>query len=1290
VAAIEGASFSISPVLPEGLELDSSTGVISGTASEKMAATQYTLTVEDAYDTFDRTITLSVGDRTPMEFVTPADQKVVLNGDFTLTLEAANVVGDEVTWEHVSGDLPAGIDFDAATGTFSGSATEFGVTSNVTIRATDAFGGEANRTFVFTVIQDGTPITLTAAGGKTRMGHAFDIAAPTAENLVGDFWYAAVGLEGTGLAVNRKTGQLEGKAAYAFEKDVTVTLEDVTGRKAEKTVKLVSAPAMTVAAQAAVALTYNKEPDAEKVTAPVAVNADGAVTWTHTGTLPSGLSVDPSTGMFTGKPKQLGTFGPIALIAADSLPGTASSKAVTITVTMNEDPIELAVQPFTTKIGYTIDTAVPVYDNHLGAVSFFSTDLPSGIRLDPKTGVLSGTATELLDRNVNISVRDTDTLRVTSRPLHLKVIPLMQITVPQQVPVLALTNIAPISPNRQYVVGDATWEELDQIVNKLPEGIVFDTTTGSFRGNAKELGEFGPFTVASTDSLGDRGVSNSFMIRVTPGTHFVALAAADLPDGVKRIEEYSYDLTQHLTNVGMDVSELTWTLGAGSPPGLTLDNGTLSGTPSLSGEYTFDVTVSYGSVSATRSYTVKIELPEIDLQLADGTLPAAKRKASNADNSYTHDLKDALTLKNIEKEDVTFTLEPFVDGESFPAGLVVGADGTISGTATAEAGTYSFRVKTKFTDATDEDISAISALTIEVTESITFSFGDKVLAGAEKRVPFNFDLGELIDDQSLQGVTKPELSWSWQLDPDRDPLATRPELPRGLLVSGTSITGTPVNSGRYDLILKATFDGREITRKATFAIDLPETKLALKDGSIASGEVLGGYSFDMKTLLDLENVPPTQVRWQAFAPTAGVGSGETAGLPNGVTLNYTTGLLSGTAGSRGTFKFEAVATWSDPNDAPENLEARKVYTLVIDGKVFSFTSISAGRFHTCGGTPSGGVQCWGQGDWYQNGRAVGATSNLLLPTDVPFVSDVVKVSSGDLHTCALLENGDIKCWGRNHAHQLGDGGTTTGAGQAVRVEGLGGPAKDVVAGFSRTCAILETGTLKCWGSNSSGILGNGDQINQPVPVEILPGTRVASVALGNNHACLVTEAGAAMCWGSNSYGEVGTGTKNPTRYLLPQPVRGLASGVKDIAVAANTTCALMQTGAVKCWGNGGYGLFGNGQMTGSSAMPVDVSGLSAVEIGAGENNFCAALSGGGLQCWGSNGNGQNGTGTVGNTLTPKSVVGISGNVRLVDGGNAHTCALLDTGEARCWGYGGEGRLGNGSTTQQNSPVTVGG
>lgn len=220
-----------------------------------------------------------------------------------------------------------------------------------------------------------------------------------------------------------------------------------------------------------------------------------------------------------------------------------------------------------------------------------------------------------------------------------------------------------------------------------------------------------------------------------------------------------------------------------------------------------------------------------------------------------------------------------------------------------------------------------------------------------------------------------------------------------------------------------------------------------------------------------------------------------------------------------------------------------------------------------------------------------------------------------------------------------------------------------------------------------------------------------SVAAGGLHTCTRTSGGQAWCWGYNFDGQLGDGTI--TNRLAPVNVPSLVKNVTAIAAGGVHTCALVTGGGVKCWGYNLDGELGDGTTTNRS-NPVDVcaSGSGAdcpggsaltgvVALAAGGNHSCALTTTGGVKCWGFNGQGQLGDGT---TLTPRlnpvdvcasgSGAGCVGGSALagvvaIAAGGGHTCALTGGGGVKCWGLNSNGQLGNGTASgPQTNPVDV--
>jgi len=351
------------------------------------------------------------------------------------------------------------------------------------------------------------------------------------------------------------------------------------------------------------------------------------------------------------------------------------------------------------------------------------------------------------------------------------------------------------------------------------------------------------------------------------------------------------------------------------------------------------------------------------------------------------------------------------------------------------------------------------------------------------------------------------------------------------------------------------------------------------------------------------------------------------------------------------------------------------------------TAVATGGGHTCAVTREGAVWCWGSNGSGQLGD--GTTTSRRTPVAVSgLASGVVAISASDYHTCAVTSAGALWCWGRNVEGQLGDG-TTTDRLTPVVVSGLGSGATAIAAGPGHTCAVTSAGALWCWGSNADGQLGDGTTTDALTPVAVkYLGSGVASVATGSQHTCAVTSAGAVWCWGSGTDGRLGDG--NGTAALTPVSVSGLLSGVVAVTAGFRHTCALTSAGAVQCWG-GNTSEIGDGA-TGGRQTPVAVSGLGSgvVAIDAGPSHTCAVTSSGAVWCWGENSDGRLGDGTSTTQNTPAPVNGLTSGVAAVAPGNWHSCAVTEAGAVKCWGWNEDGQLGDGTTTWRVTPVPVSG
>lgn len=348
-------------------------------------------------------------------------------------------------------------------------------------------------------------------------------------------------------------------------------------------------------------------------------------------------------------------------------------------------------------------------------------------------------------------------------------------------------------------------------------------------------------------------------------------------------------------------------------------------------------------------------------------------------------------------------------------------------------------------------------------------------------------------------------------------------------------------------------------------------------------------------------------------------------------------------------------------------------------------ALATGTRHSCALNPGGTVQCWGTNSQGQLGD--GTTTDRKAPGTVAGITTATQISAfGGDHTCAVLANGAVQCWGDNGTGQLGNGSSTfLNSTQPTTVTGIA-TAVAVSAGVSHSCAVLASGAVQCWGQNNLGQLGNGTTVSSNLPVLVSGVSNAKDVSAGNTHSCAVLTTGGIQCWGANGDGALGNNAT--TNSSTPVAVSGM-SDAKQVAAGSGFSCAVLNSGSVQCWGNNGLGQLGTGKVTGTPfKTPVTVTGISgASTVSLDLFNACAVTSNAIVQCWGSNTNGQLGRGTRTGGPSPLPVNNVSTAVSISTGG-AHTCAMLVNGSIQCWGANAQGQLGDGTATESTLPVTV--
>jgi alpha-tubulin suppressor-like RCC1 family protein len=348
---------------------------------------------------------------------------------------------------------------------------------------------------------------------------------------------------------------------------------------------------------------------------------------------------------------------------------------------------------------------------------------------------------------------------------------------------------------------------------------------------------------------------------------------------------------------------------------------------------------------------------------------------------------------------------------------------------------------------------------------------------------------------------------------------------------------------------------------------------------------------------------------------------------------------------------------------------------VAAGSLSGMEVVATGRAHTCALSSAGEVFCWGDGGQGQLGNSqfgpgiatlapakVSATAS-NVPADLcdlagacvdnnPCTADgcdrmsgacvytpaadgttcsggqcsagtcvqpnVAQIAAGDEFTCARMQDGSARCWGLGSSGQLGNGLGQATSLTAVTVTGLWG-LKDIAASGSRACAVDYVGGMWCWGSGADGALGNNSTppTNALVPIQVTGTNPVVQMAMGPRHVCARDNIGGVWCWGYNNRGQLGNATTATTPTTTPQAVQGLLAPAKHIAVSELTSCAVLITGQIQCWGADEGRLGSKPVVVNATTAHTAVQNLPAQAVDVAPTNFggCALLVDGSTWCW---------------------------------------------------------------------------
>ncbi len=348
----------------------------------------------------------------------------------------------------------------------------------------------------------------------------------------------------------------------------------------------------------------------------------------------------------------------------------------------------------------------------------------------------------------------------------------------------------------------------------------------------------------------------------------------------------------------------------------------------------------------------------------------------------------------------------------------------------------------------------------------------------------------------------------------------------------------------------------------------------------------------------------------------------------------------------------------------------------IEGLASGVSQVSAGYDHACATLNDGTVRCWSDNAFGQLGD--GSREDRYPPATTANLNNAVEVHAGRTSTCALTQDATVQCWGSNAAGQLGDNEPWFRL-SPTPVPGLQSGVQSIATGASHSCALLSNGSVRCWGSNSRGQVGVGDTERQPIPVNVAGLSNVSQISAGRSHSCAVTQGSQALCWGSNEFGQIGV--EALPDQLTPTVVSGLVSGAAMIEAGDFHTCASTASGAAQCWGRNIESQLGDASLSNQTA-PVQVIDLRSgvTSVTAGGFHSCASTNDGSAFCWGLNSAGQIGNNATDTAFTAVALDFPVRGTSVVSAGTEHSCAVVSGGEALCWGENEDGQLGLGFNT----------
>jgi alpha-tubulin suppressor-like RCC1 family protein len=562
--------------------------------------------------------------------------------------------------------------------------------------------------------------------------------------------------------------------------------------------------------------------------------------------------------------------------------------------------------------------------------------------------------------------------------------------------------------------------------------------------------------------------------------------------------------------------------------------------------------------------------------------------------------------------------------------------------------------------------------------ALTATFPDKAVAGTKVEVTGRLThstRGSTVRVQRRSGTRWVKVA------------ATHTTNRRGHFDVRVTMPGKP-GSYRFRAVAPATTTGRAATSKvSTVKATTKPVSPNIMTTSLRDGTVGTYYS----TYIDINADAHGNLLVGTWTITSGA-------LPAGLEIDPTDGSITGTPTDAGTAAF--TVRFTRTSDQAKDSAQLAIHIDPVPSNAPGAVQLSAGGTDTCRVAANHTLWCWGSDANNRGGYAVPDPSYSTTPMQVGTDDHWAQVSAGELSNgCAVKTDYTVWCWGDNSEGQVGYGEEADAATpQWVPVETH---FAQVSMGAQHACAVGTGGSLWCWGSNASGQLGNPDADPTSLPSQVGTGFDWTSVSAAGDHTCATRTDHTLWCWGANTHGELGVNSVD--QQTTPAQVPGTTWAGVDAGVAQ--TCATRTDGTLWCWGMNVDNRLGfdSPDNPGDDVLtPTEVgteTDWSSVSTGGSNDSFdghtCATKTDHTLWCWGSNNYGELGDDSPNNAATEPEQIGELTTWASVTAGSYHSCGTLQDGSQYCWGRnddgaGGDGRLGDGTTTDRYVPTAVSG